>query len=246
MYDKNSVSWLFWVKNFSDIYNEQIKCNIFALLRFACPYSVVPHTEIRFNLPSCPLWLKLGGLWNSHTRTIISSLALIFNLILQTGNTHKQIQIFLMDFLIIFRFCWHLLRIAHWKLEWHSPPYTPVFQEQNPRPSQMQAVIWDWCVGRAVKTLQNPPIAAYPALCLSFLSRIPSLETSLLNTKMPITMLTCQTETKVEGNQVPDFSREPTFIHSQPWQNYVLTMVVTGSPSQIFHKCIQENRAIYQ
>lgn len=31
----------------------------------------------------------------------------------------------------------------------------------------------------------------YPALCFSFLSRIPSLETSLLNTRMPITMLTC-------------------------------------------------------
>lgn len=245
MYDKTSVSWLFRVKNFSDIYNEQIKGNIFALLRFACPYSVVSHAEIRFNLPS--FVTKTRRSLKLSPKNNYSSLALIFNLlVLQTGNTHKQIQIFLMDFLIIFRFCWHLLRIAHWKLEWHSPPYTPVFQEQNPRPSQMQAVIWDWCVGRAVKTLQNPPIAAYPALCLSFLSRIPSLETSLLNTKMPITMLTCQTETKVEGNQVPDFSQEPTFIHSQPWQNYVLTMVVTGSPSQTFHKCIQENRAIYQ
>ena len=241
MYDKTSVSWLFRVKNFSDIYNEQMKC----LLRFVCPYSVVSHTEVRFNLSSSPLWLKLGGLWDSHPRIIILSLALIFNfLILQTGNTHKQIQIFLMDFLIIFRLCWHLLRTAHWKLEWRSLPYTPVSQEQNPRPSQRQSVIWDWWVGRAVKTLQNPPIAAYPALCLSFLSRIPSLETSLLNTKMPITMLTCQTETKVEGNQVPDFSQEPTFIPSQPWQNYVLTTVVIGSPSQIFHKCIQENRAI--
>lgn len=35
------------------------------------------------------------------------------------------------------------------------------------------------------------PVYAYPALCFSFLSRIPSLETSLLNTRMPITMLTC-------------------------------------------------------
>lgn len=30
----------------------------------------------------------------------------------------------------------------------------------------------------------------YPALCFSFLSNMPSLETSLLNTRMPITILT--------------------------------------------------------
>lgn len=37
----------------------------------------------------------------------------------------------------------------------------------------------------------NKDVLSYPARCFSFLSRIPSLDTSLLNTKIPITMLTC-------------------------------------------------------
>lgn len=145
-----------------------------------------------FNLPSCPLWIKLGGFEKPHLRTNILSLAFTFNLlILQTGYIHKL------------RFWLHYLRTAHWKPEWQNLLDTFVHQEQNSRHSQMHS----WCSGigvwdSLVKNLQNPPMAAYPALCLSFLSRIPSLETSLLNTKMPITMLTCQTETKVDLSMI--------------------------------------------
>lgn len=35
---------------------------------------------------------------------------------------------------------------------------------------------------------------AYPALSFSFISVMPSLDTSLLKTRIPITMLTCQRE----------------------------------------------------
>lgn len=38
----------------------------------------------------------------------------------------------------------------------------------------------------------NKDVLSYPARCFSFLSSMPSLDTSLLNTKIPITMLTCQ------------------------------------------------------
>lgn len=40
----------------------------------------------------------------------------------------------------------------------------------------------------------NKDVLSYPARCFNFLSRIPSLDTSLLNTSIPITMLTCQQE----------------------------------------------------
>lgn len=44
---------------------------------------------------------------------------------------------------------------------------------------------------RKEKAGTNKDVLSYPARCFSFLSSIPSLDTSLLNTKMPITMLTC-------------------------------------------------------
>lgn len=40
----------------------------------------------------------------------------------------------------------------------------------------------------------NKDVLSYPARCFSFLSRMPSLDTSLLNTRMPITMFTCRQE----------------------------------------------------
>lgn len=46
-------------------------------------------------------------------------------------------------------------------------------------------------LGRGKKKGTNKDVLSYPARCFSFLSRIPSLDTSLLNTKIPITMLTC-------------------------------------------------------
>lgn len=48
----------------------------------------------------------------------------------------------------------------------------------------------------------NKDVLSYPARCFSFLSSMPSLDTSLLNTKIPITMLTCQKE----GNRNIKFS----------------------------------------
>lgn len=40
----------------------------------------------------------------------------------------------------------------------------------------------------------NKDVLSYPARCFSFLSRMPSLDTSLLNTRIPITMFTCRQE----------------------------------------------------
>lgn len=42
----------------------------------------------------------------------------------------------------------------------------------------------------------NKDVLSYPARCFSFLSSIPSLDTSLLNTRIPITMFTCRQRKK--------------------------------------------------
>lgn len=151
----------------------------------------------------------------------------MFNvLIWQAGNMHKYTPNFLMACYSIFRFLVILLKNSTLEtFTWQNLPDTLVHQWQNSRHSQRSQ--WWSEIGvqdSLVNNLQNPPIAAYPALCLSFLSRIPSLETSLLNTKMPITMLTCQTERKLTFQW---YWRESGPCFS--WKSYFYQFITTVS-----------------